>query len=135
MTAKSNNQLDKFGLSLDRLKEALDKDIEADLLYLDAIFQRFEFTFENAWKAVKMTLKAKGEDCQNPRDCWKRAYRMGWIGDEEKFLALLKARNLTPDTYNRELAISVYETVCADFPVIETLYQNLMKENENHERI
>jgi nucleotidyltransferase substrate binding protein (TIGR01987 family) len=42
-----------------RLKEALDEDISNPLLY-DGVIQRFEFTYELAWKLMKAYLEYEG---------------------------------------------------------------------------
>ena len=95
---------------------------------MDAVIQRFEFTFETAWKSVKLAAKAVGYDCKSPKGCLKLAYRMGWIKDEERWLELLEARNLTSHTYDQETAMDVYETVKENFQVFGSLLRELREE-------
>ena len=121
-------QLENFETATNRLKAALEYDpLELDIA-LDAVIQRFEFTFEMAWKSVKLAAKAVGYDCKSPKGCLKLAYRMGWIGDEEKWLELLETRNLTLHTYDQETAMDVYETVKDDCEVFDSLLKELKKE-------
>ena len=121
-------QLESFENATKRLKAALEYDpLELDIA-LDAVIRRFEFTFEMAWKSVKLTAKAVGYDCKSPKGCLKLAYRMGWIGDEEKWLELLEARNLSSHTYDQETAMDVYETVKDDYEVFNSLLKELKKE-------
>ncbi len=120
-------QLGKFEKSIRRLEEALAHDIEEDDLFLDGIIQRFEFTFESAWKSIKMVLRYSGEDCISPRDCIKSAYKHGWIEDEETFLELLRCRNLTSHTYSFEIAYKVYETIRKNYKAFIRLFDNLKK--------
>ncbi|MEX0568935.1 MAG: nucleotidyltransferase substrate binding protein [Candidatus Njordarchaeota archaeon] len=56
------------------------------------------------------------------------AYRMGWIKDEERWLELLEAINLTSHTYNQETAMDVYETVKENYEVFNSLLNELRKE-------
>ncbi|MEA1999465.1 MAG: HI0074 family nucleotidyltransferase substrate-binding subunit [Euryarchaeota archaeon] len=121
-------QLKNFENVTKRLKFALEYDpLELDIA-LDATIQRFEFTFEMAWKSVKLAAKAVGYDCKSPKGCLKLAYRMGWIEDEEKWLELLEARNLTSHTYDQDTAMDVYETVKDNCEVFDSLLNELKKE-------
>jgi len=121
-------QLENFENAAKRLKAALEYDpLELDIV-LDAVIQRFEFTFEMAWKSVKLAAKAVGHDCKSPKGCLKLAYRMGWIGDEERWLELLESRNLTSHTYDQEIAMDVYDVVKENFQVFGSLLKELRKE-------
>jgi nucleotidyltransferase substrate binding protein (TIGR01987 family) len=121
-------QLENFENAAKRLKAALEYDpLELDIV-LDAVIQRFEFTFEMAWKSVKLAAKAVGYDCKSPKGCLKLAYRMGWIGDEERWLELLESRNMTSHTYDQEIAMDVYDVVKENFQVFGSLLRELRKE-------
>ena len=121
-------QLENFENATKRLKAALEYDpLELDIV-MDAVIQRFEFTFETAWKSAKLVAKAVGYDCKSPKGCLKLAYRMGWIKDEERWLELLEARNLTSHTYDQETAMDVYETVKENFQVFGSLLSELREE-------
>ena len=121
-------QLENFENATERLKAALEYDpLKLDIV-TDAVIQRFEFTFETAWKSVKLAAKAVGYDCKSPKGCLKLAYSMGWIKDEERWLELLEARNLTSHTYDQETAMDVYETVKENFQVFGSLLRELREE-------
>jgi nucleotidyltransferase substrate binding protein (TIGR01987 family) len=120
--------LDNFEQAVLRLEAALQYDPEVLDIALDAVIQRFEFTFERAWKSIRLAAKAVGYDCKSPRGCLKLAYKMEWIEDEEKWLRLLEARNLTSHTYDQETAMEVYETVKNNFEVFQGLLKELRKE-------
>jgi nucleotidyltransferase substrate binding protein (TIGR01987 family) len=91
---------------LARLREALAAP-ETDLVR-DATIQRFEFTFELAWKAVKLLLEFKGSDVRNPRDTLREALNQGLIDDGNGWTELLENRNLTSHTYDAKLSMDVY---------------------------
>jgi nucleotidyltransferase substrate binding protein (TIGR01987 family) len=120
--------LDNFEHAIKRLEAALEYDPEVLDIALDAVIQRFEFTFEQAWKSIRLAAKAVGYDCKSPRGCLKLAYKMEWIEDEEKWLRLLEARNLTSHTYDQETAMTVYETVKDNFEVFQELLKELREE-------
>jgi nucleotidyltransferase substrate binding protein (TIGR01987 family) len=120
--------LDNFERAVLRLEAALQYDPEVLDIALDAVIQRFEFTFEQAGKSIRLAAKAVGYDCKSPRGCLKLAYKMEWIEDEEKWLRLLEARNLTSHTYDQETVMEVYETVKDNFEVFQGLLEELRKE-------
>ena len=125
---ESKVQLGNLENATERLKAALKYDpLELDIV-MDATIRRFEFTFETAWKSVKLVAKAVGYDCKSPKGCLKLAYQMGWIDDEERWLELLEARNLTSHTYDQEIAMEVYETVKENFQVFGSLLRELREE-------
>ena len=90
--------------ALARLHQAL---AETDLVR-DATIQRFEFTFEMAWKAMKLYLEFKGVDVRNPKDTLREALAQGLIGDGNAWTELQEQRNLTSHTYDEGIAKSVF---------------------------
>jgi nucleotidyltransferase substrate binding protein (TIGR01987 family) len=101
-----NSHLDSFNKALRRLAEALDAP-PGDLVR-DASIQRFEFTFELAWKAIKNTATVEGLECMSPRSCLKLAFGQGWVDDEPIWLAMLEDRNRASHTYDENLAEQLY---------------------------
>ena len=96
----------RFRKALDRLAEALRK--KEDDLKVDACIQRFEFTFELAWKTAKRALWVEGIICKTPRECLKECFRLGLIRDEENWLAMLDDRNAMSHIYSEEEARIIY---------------------------
>ena len=130
MTAKElEGVLHNLEKAYSRLKEALLIDPEENEIAIDATIQRFEFTFELAWKTIKKFAEfLRAGECVSGRSCIKLAYKLGWIRDEEKWLSLLEARNLTSHTYSEKVAWEVYETVKKEHPVFEELISYLRRE-------
>ena len=60
-------RLRQFGQALSRFEEGLA--LPVDPVVRDACIQRFEFTFETAWKAIQVDASAEGLECTAPRDC------------------------------------------------------------------
>ncbi|MBI5245192.1 MAG: nucleotidyltransferase substrate binding protein [Elusimicrobia bacterium] len=83
----------------------------------DASIQRFEYTFELAWKVMKLLAEREGLDCPSPRSAVKSAYKLGYTDAPEKWLEMLKARNQTSHTYHEGTAKKVYKSVLR-FPAL-----------------
>jgi len=114
------NTQDRFALSLAqferalaRLKEALDR--PEDDVVRDAIIQRFEFTFEMAWKAMYRLLRSRGADIsESAFEVIPAAFSQGLIKDAAGWGELRRYRNLTSHTYDEKVAIAVAAFVRAE---------------------
>ena len=74
----------------------------------DALIQRFEFTFETAWKAMFRWLRARGAEVDDEAFAvLPRAFTNRLISDDDGWTELRKKRNLTAHTYKEELAVEV----------------------------
>ena len=91
----------------------------------DAAIQRFEFTFELAWKAVAAAAQAQGVDARSPREAFRRAFALGWIGEEDVWLRMLDDRSRTTHTYNEAIAEEIFERLQAYANVLRTLGETL----------
>ncbi len=77
-------------------------------LYRAASIQAFEFTFELAWKLMKLFADHKGVTVYGPRDSIREAGKMELINNVEEWLGYMDYRNLTSHTYNEITAEDVY---------------------------
>lgn len=75
----------------------------------DAVIQRFEFTYELAWKALKAYLATMDMTVLSPKETLKVAYQQGLLDDADAWGELHQKRNLTSHTYDEALAESVYD--------------------------
>ena len=107
---KAEEATRKLGDALRRFGEVLDAHgADADILR-DAAIQRFEFTYELFWKAVKARFEANGRAVGgSPRAVLAAAYGAGWFDDEQVFERMMKDRNLTVHTYDEAVARAVAE--------------------------
>ena len=97
---------DHFGKALDRLREVLAQS-ENDFIR-DSVIQRFEFTFEAAWKAMYRWLRARGNDVdEEAASVIPHAFKLRPIQDEKGWGKLRKYRNKTSHTYDEAIAIEV----------------------------
>src|SRR5690554_5023052 len=66
-TYEVEQTIKQFGHALTRLEEALTRSAEYDDIVIDATIQRFEFTIELCWKALKKKLASEGVETTTPR--------------------------------------------------------------------
>lgn len=101
-----NLALSAFAKALGRLKEVLAEN-ETPIVR-DALIQRFEFTFESAWKAAYRWLRARGVAVGDEAFAvLPRALALGLIADEAAWAEMRQKRNLTSHTYDEALAVEV----------------------------
>jgi nucleotidyltransferase substrate binding protein (TIGR01987 family) len=114
-------------MSTSRLSEAACAP-ESDLVR-DATIQRFEFTFETVWKALKLFLEHQGHECPGPRPTLKNAFAEKLIPNEDEadtWLAMLEDRNLTSHAYDETLARGIYGRIVKDYaPLLAAMDKRL----------
>ena len=79
----------------------------------DGMIQRFEFTFELGWKALKEYMLDAGmqNTLQFPKQVLREAYAAELIDDERLWLDMLDARNSTSHIYDDRQAAAVMSGV------------------------
>jgi nucleotidyltransferase substrate binding protein (TIGR01987 family) len=98
--------LEHFQKALARLKESLAQ-VEDDFMR-DSIIQRFEFTFEAAWKAMYRWLRARGNDVdEEAYSVIPMAFERRLISEVKGWGDMRKFRNQTSHTYDQSIAIEV----------------------------
>ena len=105
-----------FRKVVERLAEAVAAP-ESDLVR-DAAIQRFEFSFELAWKSLKDYLEKQGVDAPNPRAALRQGFSQGLIrteGEADLWMTMLEDRNLSSHTYRQELAVAIFSRIKQDY--------------------
>ncbi len=92
-----------------RLEEGIGQ--AKDELGKDGVIQRFEFTFELLWKALKIYLEYQGIIAKTPRDSFVEAFRIGLFNDEKIFLDMMEDRNSTSHIYDKETSKKVFNRI------------------------
>lgn len=110
-----------FLKAMDAFEEVLLTNIAPPAIQRDAAIQRFEFTFELGWEALKDFYFDKGIDLNSPKDVFRHAFASGDIQDEKIWLEMLKDRNLTSHTYNEPLACDVFSHLPKYFNALQQL--------------
>lgn len=92
----------------------------------DSAIQRFEFTFEFAWKAMKAFLEAKkGLRVYSPRDAIEAAFQVSLVGEDIAWIEMIETRNLTSHVYQEEMAERVYGAIPRYQPLFRKLAEDL----------
>lgn len=114
--SKINNKLANFTAANKRLKEAVTayKNDNKNSLYRDALIQRFEFTFELAWKTTAEVLREQGivPEILSPKTVFRAAFNAGFITKENVWLDILNDRNSMSHTYDEQSAERIADDIC-----------------------
>ena len=114
-------KVENYQNALKRLKEAIAryKTAPDDTLYRDGLIQRFEFTFELAWKSLKEYMEDQGVvlTIVSPRSVLKEAYAAGVIDNPDIWNEAVDSRNLMSHIYDEETAVSIATRVSSEFVI------------------
>ena len=102
-------RINNFKKALNRLEEGVKE--AKDSLDKDGAIQRFEFTIELLWKALRSILLYQGIECYSPRNCIKEAFKVNIIDDDEIILDMLEDRNLSSHVYNKTTSEEIFEKI------------------------
>jgi|ERR1035437_5021000 nucleotidyltransferase substrate binding protein (TIGR01987 family) len=126
----SNGKLDlsSFEKALETL-EAIVLLPEDDIVR-DATIQRFEYTYEQAWKMIKRHLDWAGHAdtaSLSKRELFREAANAKLIADADAWFGYHQARNQTSHTYDSTAAEEVYEAAVKFAPDCRALLTALKK--------
>ena len=121
---KLRAQMASLARAVERLKAALER--HKDEFIRDSAIQRFEFTFELAWKTLKTFLELQGLEARSPRAAIRGAFQVGLLPEDPFWLEMLELRNLTNHTYDEALAERIY----AELPKALERFQELLRRLE-----
>jgi len=93
-------RFENFDKAYNLLKDAVYNFENLSILEKEGMIQRFEYTFELAWKTMKYYLEANEVDVKFPRDVIKAAFHYEIIEDGEIWMDMLEKRNLFAHTYD-----------------------------------
>jgi nucleotidyltransferase substrate binding protein (TIGR01987 family) len=129
--SKPGTKLMNYSNALLRLREAAEesKQNTTNDVIRDGVIQRFEFTYELAWKTIKEYLEDIGiVDKNSPKAVIKEAYAQKLIVNEKNWLVMINDRNLTTHVYKEEIAEEIAERIMNIYiEEFENLLCNLRK--------
>jgi nucleotidyltransferase substrate binding protein (TIGR01987 family) len=102
-------KIKNFENALKRLEEGV---LEAkNELDKDGVIQRFEFTIETFWKALRAILLYQGIECYSPRECIKLSFKANIIDDDEIILDMLLDRNISSHVYDESKSEEIFNRI------------------------
>ena len=105
---------------------------EVNQLEKEGIIQRFEYTWELAWKTLKDYLDYSGVilPTATPRTVIRAAFAANVIHDGEAWMKALDARNKMSHTYNFALFEQVIQDIEREYlALFDTLYTNFLEKS------
>jgi len=111
-----NQKIENYKNALNRLNDGIMKFDKTNDLLRDGLIQRFEFTFELAWKTLKAIFEDEGlTGLNSPKTVLREAFSAGLIKKDELWLAMLSDRNTTAHIYNEQLAIEICNKIIKEY--------------------
>jgi nucleotidyltransferase substrate binding protein (TIGR01987 family) len=108
------------------LRSALENgSLALNQLEKEGVIQRFEYSFELAWKTIKDYLEESGMvfDIVTPRDVLKGAFGAKLIADGQVWIDMLHHRNLLSHTYNlASFEVAIQAVVARYLPAMAELH-------------
>lgn len=111
--------------------------LEPSTIVRDACIQRFEYTFEASWKALKAYLaEVEGVAHASPNQCFRAALRVGLCSPEDaaSLLQMTTDRNLTAHAYIEGVAIRIASRLPRYAELIERLLGTIRQRIADSER-
>ncbi|MEG0371490.1 MAG: HI0074 family nucleotidyltransferase substrate-binding subunit [Clostridium sp.] len=113
---ENSSKLYNFIRALGKLKEGILQYNEEDELRRDGIIQRFEFTFELAWKTLKQMFEDEGlSGINSPKAVLKEAFAAEIIKNDKLWMDMLIDRNSTTHMYSETTAINICERIMTEY--------------------
>lgn len=97
----------------------------------EGIIQRFEYTFELAWKTLKDRMEFDGIilDKISPKAVVREAFATKYINDAQTWLKMAGDRNLMSHTYDFTKFEAVIETIRELYlPMLDEWYNSLLED-------
>lgn len=106
-----SERYEDYSKALARLKEAVLE--EPTEIVIDGTLQRYEFTFELAWKTMKDYLEYNGivEDIASPRGIIQQAFASKMIRNGDIWIQMMLDRNSLSHLYDEEKSRDVYNNI------------------------
>ncbi len=124
--------LGSFRKALNNLERGLDRSEAApdDEELRDGAIQRFEYTYELAWKSLKRVLELESAspdviDMLSFRDLMRLGAERGFIDEPSEWFAFREERNISSHTYDEAKAAEVYASALRFRVAAKHLFEKL----------
>ena len=113
----------------DNFNKIVDPDDITIEVYRDSIIKKYETLEDLTWKLLSKIFKASGLEINNPRECYKQAFKEGLINDIEIWNDILLSRNSTAHIYDEQDYNKIKDKIVSNYTdAIEKLLNNISKE-------
>jgi nucleotidyltransferase substrate binding protein (TIGR01987 family) len=112
------------------LRSALEEKRPLSMLEKEGVIQRFEYSYELAWKTLKDYLEANGVVISpvTPRQVIKEAFSAKVISDGQVWINMIDNRNLLSHTYDFAVFEQAVQAIAAHYlPAMQRLHEFLAK--------
>lgn len=124
-------KLQSYHKALNRLAEIVNVMDKRQLneFEADGLIQRFEFTFELAWKLMRSYAEFQGTDKEimGSRDAIRWAFENKLISDSGTWMEMVKRRNDTSHTYDEDTASEAVLSIKESYYQVFTAFYDRMK--------
>jgi len=125
-------RFDNYKRAFNLLREAIEALEQRELTQLEkeGIIQRFEYTWELAWKVLKDYLEHEGVvlDKITPASVIKAAFEAKIIKDGEQWMSALDARNSMSHQYNLKKFEEIIKDIQAQYlSLLDDLHMTMME--------
>lgn len=132
MDIRWKQRLHNYDRACSLLAEALAEGATAlSMLEKEGVIQRFEYSFELAWKTLKDFLEEGGVEITplTPRQVIKEAAAARLLPDAKAWIDMLDHRNLLSHNYDEEVFSTAVDAIEASYlPALLALREDLRKE-------
>ncbi|SHH19283.1 HI0074 family nucleotidyltransferase substrate-binding subunit [Clostridium grantii] len=95
-------------------------------VYRDSIIKKYETLEDLTWKLLSKIFKASGLEINNPRGCYKQAFKENLIDDISMWNDILLSRNSNSHIYNEEDYEDIKDKILDEYiDAIEKLLRNI----------
>lgn len=120
-------RFNNFNKAFAQLENAVEKGDYSEL-ERQGLIKAFEFTYELAWNTLKDFLIEGGYvDLIGSKDTIRLAYKVGLIEDGDNWMNMIKSRNLSSHTYNKETAEEIQESIQNTYYFLFKVFQERMQ--------
>lgn len=119
-------RLSNYRRALSQLQKFIDHG-QLNELEQQGLIKAFEFTHELAWNVLKDYLQYQGNNAiHGSRDATREAFELGLLQDGDIWMSMIKSRNQSAHTYNKETADEISRLILNEyFSLFKTLEQKM----------
>jgi nucleotidyltransferase substrate binding protein (TIGR01987 family) len=130
---KALNKLEEAVLYVNNSNLTKSSTFVLDEIIKEGLIQRFEYTHELAWNVMKDYAIFQGNSSiGESRDATREAFKLQLIVDGHVWMEMIKSRNETSHTYNKEVADEIYDKILNHYyPAFLEFKSNMFQKNES----